>query len=713
MDEIIGEGVGGENNAVGITHRNGRHTDISARCRHRCVDEIFLPLGADGDALAIKDRLTHIYGDALYLAILAGEELEGLDAGKGLEGSNGASVGQSVVINIFAYAARGIATHLSFRAVGVEHTHPEVGNIGGEDKDDTIASNAEMAVAHSASEGGDIVRNRGRQAVDINIIVACALHFGEGNCFHLFAIGMFQAAKVINPLPTSKKNIFCDTLFFRATRTDSRHGNRKMIIFVEELVKITFHPTLHLIIYMRHLPTIISALALLVLLTSAYSPSSLATGGPSLSDSVAPITFPGSQDAIIGLYIEEISTGEVVAEYGADRAMCPASIMKAVTSASVLSLYPETEHFVTRATTIGEIVDNTLCGDIVIEASGDPTLGSDYFDAPHAMEDSLVAALTRLGIDSIAGAIRIHNNAIPDPSYPPGWGDDDYMWPYGAMLRPLNWRDNRYTLEIPSKISTPHIPGLKVDFVRRRRGGLKWDAVPPLTTVSVVGRVGPRGASTRLAMPDPAKAFIYAMTSALADSGIVVGNNAIAYNDGEAEELTAVASPPFPEILRSLMHRSDNLMAEGMLRTIAPRQPRDTATTRETTLWGLRGADTDSIRIIDGSGLSRLNRLTPWFLADVLAWMARSPRADQYTALFPKVGEEGTVRNFLAKTPLQGRLALKTGTMSSVRALAGYKLDSEGRPTHAVVLIVNRFSCSPAAVNRGAAEFFLKFFGEE
>ena len=60
---------------------------------------------------------------------------------------------------------------------------------------------------------------------------------------------------------------------------------------------------------------------------------------------------------------------------------------------------------------------------------------------------------------------------------------------------------------------------------------------------------------------------------------------------------------------------------------------------RETALWSLRGADTDSVAIIDGSGLSRLNRLTPWFLSDVLAWMARSPNGALYASLFPKVGQ--------------------------------------------------------------------------
>ena len=63
------------------------------------------------------------------------------------------------------------------------------------------------------------------------------------------------------------------------------------------------------------------------------------------------------ENAIVGVYIEDLATGEVLAEYGADRPMCPASIMKAVTSASVLSLYAGDRCFATRIGTEGKIAE--------------------------------------------------------------------------------------------------------------------------------------------------------------------------------------------------------------------------------------------------------------------------------------------------------------------------------------------------------------------
>lgn len=460
---------------------------------------------------------------------------------------------------------------------------------------------------------------------------------------------------------------------------------------------------------MRLLFSIIGALFVTAAVSALRPSQIIQTDGPTMSDTVAPFSFSGDEDAVIGLYIEEIATGRVIAEYGADRAMCPASIIKSVTSASVLSLYPDDQCFATRVSTVGDIVGNVLHGNLVVEASGDPTLGSAYFDQSGAVTDSITAALHRTGIDSITGTVLIDSSVIPDPSYPPGWSDDDYMWPYGAMLRALNWRDNRYTLTLPSKATSPFIPDLTVDFRRQKRGKMGYDSHPPLNVVKAWGKPARRGSSVALAMPVPADAFIYAMKHDLRDAGIAVSDTA-ADAAGSVSRLTAIYSPAFPDILRSLMFRSDNLYAEGMLRTIAPRQPRDTATSRETALWALRGADTDSVTIIDGSGLSRLNRITPWFLSDVLSWMARSPRAVEYASLFPRVGREGTVRRFLAGTGLEGRLGLKTGTMSGVRALAGYLFDDEGLPTHTIVLIVNGFRCSPSVVTRAAQDFFLRIF---
>lgn len=159
------------------------------------------------------------------------------------------------------------------------------------------------------------------------------------------------------------------------------------------------------------------------------------------------------------------------------------------------------------------------------------------------------------------------------------------------------------------------------------------------------------------------------------------------------------------------MSRSDNLFAEGMLRLLTPGQPRSAAIARERRLLSSRGLDFDITDIHDGSGLSRNNRVTARVMADLLEKMAhRRGGAVSYVSLFPIVGKEGTVKSLLKGTPLQGRLALKSGSMNGVHCYAGYKLDNDGNPTHAVVILVNDFFCKRAEVRDAIARFLRQQF---
>lgn len=123
--------------------------------------------------------------------------------------------------------------------------------------------------------------------------------------------------------------------------------------------------------------------------------------------------------------------------------------------------------------------------------------------------------------------------------------------------------------------------------------------------------------------------------------------------DDVASTLYIHRSPELVDILRSLMYRSDNMMAEAMLRSVAPGQSRASAVKTELDMWETRDVDTRRVVIEDGSGLSRNDRLTPMFLANVFTWMASHYKAPDYVSLFPKAGCDGTLKSFLRDTPLE------------------------------------------------------------
>ena len=200
--------------------------------------------------------------------------------------------------------------------------------------------------------------------------------------------------------------------------------------------------------------------------------------------------------------------------------------------------------------------------------------------------------------------------------------------------------------------------------------------------------------------------FIAELRAKCKAAGITIGDAAKAPR-GERSALYTHRSAPYSDILRSLMVRSDNLFAEGMLRAIAPGSSRKAAINREKELWATRGINTRYTIINDGSGLTRANRLSAHFIGDVLEWMAKSEMSKTYTSYFPRAGKDGTLRGFLAKSKLKGLVALKTGSVSSVQCYAGYKIDEQGRPTHVVVMLVNGFFCPRREVREACGNLLI------
>ena len=162
------------------------------------------------------------------------------------------------------------------------------------------------------------------------------------------------------------------------------------------------------------------------------------------------------------------------------------------------------------------------------------------------------------------------------------------------------------------------------------------------------------------------------------------------------------------------MMRSDNLYAETSLRLFGKAEGGDGSTSdaarRETNFWKSRNTPMEGVTIVDGSGLSRSNRLTPRFMESVL----RQKSDDvEYASFFPLAGQEGTLKKFLVGTPLDSYIALKTGSMNGIQCYAGYKLDDNFAPTHVVIIMVNDFRCDRAYLRSHIEKMLLEIFSDE
>lgn len=385
-----------------------------------------------------------------------------------------------------------------------------------------------------------------------------------------------------------------------------------------------------------------------------------------------PLVFPSSEGASAGIRIVRLSDGKVVADYDSDRLLVPASVQKCLTAATAQLSLPADFRFVTRLGACGQLTsDGTLVGPVVVSGGYDPTLGSRFFDDMEPFAGWAVRKLKEYGVKRVAPGLLMMPSDCPTDALSPYWLLEDLEWEYGAGCYPINYHDN-----------------------------------------SFVSKDG------RMADADPASTLADVITARMNGDGIDIdAESDYAYSDSVAAVLLSGArvwcyySPRRDDILKVMMHRSDNLYAEAMLRAPlfvnrddaeASVAKADSAIIMQREIWSARGIDLLRGRVVDGSGLSPVNRMSAHMLSDILQSMSAS---HEYTSLFPVAGRDGTVKNFLKRTPLDGRMAMKSGSMTGVLCYAGYLLDRKGQPTHAVVVMVNGFTCTSAKVRSAIAAY--------
>lgn len=429
----------------------------------------------------------------------------------------------------------------------------------------------------------------------------------------------------------------------------------------------------------------------------------------SISANAEKLNFPGRDAATIGVYITNLSTGQTVESENINKAMIPASILKSVTSATALNLLKGDFRFNTDVMLTGKQTAGVLDGNLVIKASGDPTIESSHFSDREGFISSIVNAVKARGVTVIKGEIIVDEEMFSDTGQVPQWVIEDTGWDYGAGFYGFNYSNNTFRLYTETLKTLPDVPYIDV-IVEKNTSSTDIERGMNSDLYIVSGKnVENRNFYVTTTMNSPSLAFVHNLRETLKRNGITVEENIIE-PDGDETLLLSYKSPVNTEMLRTLMFKSDNLMAEATLRALAPGESRDAAVRKELAFWKNRGISTDYIKIADGSGLARVDRVTPKFIEQVLTYMAKSTLATTYVSLFPKAGKEGTVKSFMKGTALDGKIALKSGSMNGVHCYAGYKLGNNGKPTHSVVIIVNNFFCTRDVLRKEIQRFLLSVF---
>lgn len=356
--------------------------------------------------------------------------------------------------------------------------------------------------------------------------------------------------------------------------------------------------------------------------------------------------------------VVDLADGKVLCGHNTDVPYIPASIMKTVTIASLLDKADIDYRYHTKVYAEGKIKNGVLDGNILVEGSGDPSLNSRVEPESEDIIKEIETAMRKEGIRKVTGGIRVDESIFRGPSCPPSWAKGDLNQSYGTGSHGFNFENN---------------------------------------------------STGRSAVQNPAGVFASRLRSTLRYAGIEIGSTPV--EGGKKKLLVDHESATMDEIMRSCMMRSDNLFAESMLRTLAAEHGEDGSTAKgaeiEKKFWKKKHIPIDSVEIIDGSGLSRSNRVTADFIGGILRH--KSEDVD-YASFFPLAGQDGTLKNFLDETPLDSYIALKTGSMNGIQCYAGYKLDEDYAPTHVVVVIMNALPKGRAAARQAVGNFLLEIF---
>lgn len=328
---------------------------------------------------------------------------------------------------------------------------------------------------------------------------------------------------------------------------------------------------------------------------------------------------PAARSAAVAL---DLSTGELLFARNGSRSVAPASNEKLPLTYAALARLGPTFRIDTEVLGQGAQSGTRWSGALVLKGNGDPTLS-------RADLRSLALQVRATGVRRITGGVV---------------GDETS---YDTRRTVAGWKPSFYIGE-----SAP-ISALVVDRAR----------VGSYTT------------------SNPALSAATAFRTALRTAGIsVAGTVRVGRAQDWLEPIATVSSPTLATMIRFMDRESDNFTAEMLLKQLGLAElGRGTSAAGASVVMealSQAGIPTTGVRIVDGSGLSRLDRLTTNALGALLHVAWDDPVIRTYlVAALPVAGMNGTLRSRLGRAPTRGRVLAKTGTTSEASALSGYVAD--------------------------------------
>jgi len=460
-------------------------------------------------------------------------------------------------------------------------------------------------------------------------------------------------------------------------------------------------------------------------------------------------------NAFIGIQIKSAKTGESFFHLNENKNFLPASNLKLVTTATALGTLGPDFRFSTQLVTNGKIHRGVLKGDLVIRGSGDPTFGSPSMfpdKDPTFIFDQWADSLEKLGIEKIDGAIIADPNYFTEITYPDGWAVEDLPFYFATASSGLSFADNSVSVSVTpglhngakaiSEISPEteyftidnaaitHEPktGSKslgkdssVTSVFLPSNSIKVTRQPGENAISIIGSIdrGASGVHEQLSVENPPLYAATAFREMLEYRGFTIAGGTMLSSEldekidySNAEMLCQYISPPLSEIVKVINKKSQNFYSEQLLRTIGKeilgKGSWESGIIAEKKYLYSLGLDADKITIFDGSGLSRMDLISPDDIVTLLRAVQRQPKIfPAFDSSLPVMGIDGTLSERLRGSRAMGNVHAKTGFLTGIRCLSGY-VRTKDEEVLAFSFMVNNYTIPTREINELQDELILR-----
>jgi D-alanyl-D-alanine carboxypeptidase/D-alanyl-D-alanine-endopeptidase (penicillin-binding protein 4) len=312
------------------------------------------------------------------------------------------------------------------------------------------------------------------------------------------------------------------------------------------------------------------------------------------------------------------ASGRLLADVNGTRSRVPASNQKLVSTAFALDRLGPEFRLNTQLWRLGD-------GTLRLTGQGDPDLA-----LPHLQRFAQLALRSGGSAGPSGTVVRLQVAEEPKQAWwPQGWNYADRAYSYGAPITRLAITSNAIDDAVSNPIS--RLQTLLKRTAAQQGGDIQMSLVPA-------------------EQPLPADAVLLHEEPSTSMGGLLSLANT----------------------------ESHNFTAEVLLRSGSGTWDLPEAVRRQTVWLSQQGLPMQGVRIADGSGLDRTNRLTSRFLTALLLRMDQHPYGRTYVSSMAIAGRRGTLRNLYNGTSLDGRVYAKTGTLTGVRSISGLLVTEAG-----------------------------------